>query len=375
MKKQLKQRAWKIVLAGIFVLLIIGLFEIFAIVTAKPKVTVDYLAEYNRTSKPVNYDPCQNAAQLYKEAYNSFVKMPSRLQQGSLESAKCVEDFNEAEQDLLQKWLVENTNCFQKFRKASQRPYNWAKRECTRDNELISIKFPDTMINLRDISNAIAWNAKFNATQEKYNDAFYDVLAIYLVGFQQCTPSLFLIEFRYSLWFQQKAMETASLVIAKTLVPDFVLKSLQQNLEKISDTHKCFLDITGDKLFLYDILQRTYVYKPDGSGRLSWKGIKEMSGYDISSLGNWYKFKYFFAGPTQKEVKSRIDSYYEKVNAVFTITPWELHQKQPDYFENLIVSNSTRFFYLSGVWIIEKIITITMIHRHSYRHYCQQLLL
>jgi hypothetical protein len=71
--------AKKVIISGIFILLIIGLFEIFAIAATRPKAAVNYLAEYNIISKPPNYDPCQNAAQLYKEAFNSFVKMPKQL--------------------------------------------------------------------------------------------------------------------------------------------------------------------------------------------------------------------------------------------------------------------------------------------------------
>jgi hypothetical protein len=132
------------------------------------------------------------------------------------------------------------------------------------------------------------------------------------------------------------AMETASLIMAKTQVPVSVLNSFQQELEEISDTHTCSFDFTAEKFFLYDILQRTYVYKPDGSGRLSWKGLKEFSGYCAScGISGWDVTKFWFAGPTQKEVKNQIDSYYEQVMAAFTIAPWELHQVQPDFFEKL----------------------------------------
>jgi hypothetical protein len=34
-------------------------------------------------------------------------------------------------------------------------------------------------------------------------------------------------------------------------------------------------------------------------------------------------------------VKSQIDLYYKQVEATFTMTPWQLHQTQPDFFENL----------------------------------------
>lgn len=315
------------VLAGIFVLAAIGFF----MTRGQPKITVDYLAEYNRVSKPANFDPCQNAADLYKEAFNSFVEMPKQLQR--VDYAKWVEDFNKTEQDLLQKWLTENTDCFQKFRKASQKPYNWVKRECATDNKLISIKFPDIRVDLHYMSEAIAWNAKINAAQGKYSDAFDDVLACYRSGFQQCGDSRSLIEFRDSLQAQQLAVETALLIMVKTPVPDAVLKSFQQNLEEISDAHNCLFNFAAEKLTLYDILQRTYVYKPDGTGHLSWKYTSDF--YTMCGESRWPIIINCFIGPTQNEVKSEIDSYYEKVLAVFTIAPWELNQTKPDYFDKI----------------------------------------
>jgi hypothetical protein len=69
----------------------------------QPKVTVDYVAEYNKISRPANYDPNQNAAQSYQEAFENFVKMPVKL---SKISAEWPSDFNESNQDLLKKWVT-----------------------------------------------------------------------------------------------------------------------------------------------------------------------------------------------------------------------------------------------------------------------------
>ena len=306
---------------------------VFFILRGQPKITVDYLVEYNRISRPANYDPCQNAAPLYEESFKNFVQMPKQLKQGDSVYAKWVTDFNTAEQGLLQKWLIANEDSFQKFMEASQRPYNWIESKCANDNELITIEIPEIIIDLRNINDAIFWNAKINATKGEYSKAFDNILACYRASFQQCNISFFFIESLNSLSQRQMAMETASLILEKTQVPISELNLFQQEIEKISDAHNCSLDLIAEKLFLYDILQRTYVYKPDGSGRLSWKGIKEMSGFDISSMGEWYTLKYFLAGPRQKEIKSNIDSYYEQLTTAFKMSPWQLNQEQSNWFE------------------------------------------
>jgi len=77
--------------------------------TAKPKITVDYVAEYNRTARPQDYDPNDNAAPYYQKAFDAFVDMPDELRKPHINWPT---DFNDAEQALLEKWLISNTLAF-----------------------------------------------------------------------------------------------------------------------------------------------------------------------------------------------------------------------------------------------------------------------
>jgi hypothetical protein len=290
---------------------------------------MDYLAEYNKISKPANYDPCQNATQLCNEAFDSFVQMPRLL---ARMAAEWPDDFNKAEQDLLQKWLIANTDCFQKFRSASQRSYYWVERHAF-NGDLRGIEISE-LGDLHCMCEAILWNAKINAAGGKYSEAFEDILASYRISFQRCGSSRLMIELRDSLWQQQMVLETASLILTKIQVSSSVLNSFQQELEKISKMYKCSVDFTAEKLRLYDILQRIYVYKPDGSGRLSCKGIKTISEFDVCSRMNaWQVAKNWLT--SEKFVKNQIDSYYQKVMLAFTMTPWQLNQTQPNYFKEV----------------------------------------
>lgn len=320
----------------------------FFITRGEPKATVDYLAEYNRISQPANYDPCQNAALLYKKAFDAFVKMPKLLE---IHNAEWTDDFDKSEQDLLQKWLAANENCFQKFKFASQKPYYWLERRAF-DNDLANIQMPESG-NLNYMCEAILWNAKLNATHGKYAEAFDDLLACYRATYQQCNRTCFIVELQTNMWTQEKVVRTTSLILKKTQVPTFVLKSFQNKMEEILDKYGYSFDFREDKLMLYDILQRIYIYRPDGSGRLSWKGIKDLSGYDLRCCGKsgWWLFKNIFAGPNQNEVKNQIDLYYKEVMTTFTMSPWELHQKKLENFEKLERLQFDNLFLIAhGIW-------------------------
>jgi hypothetical protein len=303
----------------------------FYMIRGKPKVMINYLAEYNKLSKPVNFDPNQNAQKSYNEAVNTFFKMPQDLARISLEWP---EDFNQANQNLLQIWLAANKESLHQFDVASKKPYYWIESRAF-DNDLRNIQIFE-LYDLRELFDAILLDAKVKAINGEYSEAFEDLLAHYRASIQKCDTSRFIIVFRDSLQSLQRVTRTTLLIIKKTQVPVSILNSFQKDIDGIISYKFHPPDLMADKLFTYDILQRMYVYKPDGSGRLSWTGIKDISGYDPSCVaGSWGTIKFFLAGPTQKEVKGQIDSYYEQVQNAFTMTPWQLNQRKPNFFENL----------------------------------------
>lgn len=79
MKSLTQSKKW--VLAIIGLLLILFSWRAVLFFTAKPKVTVDYIAEYNRASMPQNDNPEDNAAPYYQKAFNEFVKKPEELKE------------------------------------------------------------------------------------------------------------------------------------------------------------------------------------------------------------------------------------------------------------------------------------------------------
>ena len=68
MKPLRPSKKW--VLAAIGLLLALLILKIVLFLTAKPKVTVDYVAEYNKIARPQNYDPNDNAAPYYQKAFD-----------------------------------------------------------------------------------------------------------------------------------------------------------------------------------------------------------------------------------------------------------------------------------------------------------------
>ena len=71
--------AKKWLLAAVFLLPVMLVFRMGLLLIAEPQIAVDYAAEYNRTCRPPNYDPAENAAPHYQKAFEAFIFMPDEL--------------------------------------------------------------------------------------------------------------------------------------------------------------------------------------------------------------------------------------------------------------------------------------------------------
>ncbi|MFA5292047.1 MAG: hypothetical protein WC496_03335 [Phycisphaerae bacterium] len=319
----------------ILLIVILVLVSIFFYMTrGQPKVTIDYTAEYNKISQPANYDPNQNAAELYQAAYENLIQKPKQLQRGDAAYAEWPTDFNIVEDEIIKKWLTENEKSLQIFRMASLKPYLWI--EASSADGMISIKYPEWTYLFYDLIEAVLWDAKTNAAKGEYARAIEDISACCRLSFQRCNNSpVFLMSMYNSLRQRQKAMYTAMLILKKSKITESATISFQQDIERITDTHSCVFDFSAEIMLLHDVVQRTYVYKPDESGLLAWK--KKSDYYTLCDTGPWPIIKSCFVGPTQKEVKKQINSYYDQLTAAYTLTPWQLHQEKPDFFDKLFL--------------------------------------
>jgi hypothetical protein len=160
-------------------LIIIGIIAAILVVnailffTAKPKVSVNYVAEYNRITLPQNYDPNENAAPYYQKAFDAFVEMPIELQK--LTYRGWLTDFNDTEQALLEKWLASNSQAFEYFKVAADKPYYWLKRQAGKDNSMLSMTLPE-LTSLYRLTKALMWHAKQNASKGRSKAAFEDII-------------------------------------------------------------------------------------------------------------------------------------------------------------------------------------------------------
>lgn len=336
----------KWVLAATGLLLALLILKIILFLAAKPKITVDYVAECNRISRPQNYDPNDNAAPYYQKAFDAFVDMPDELHKPYINWPI---DFNDIEQDLLKKWLISNIPAFGYFKEALNKSYYWIERKSEKDNYIGGIAIPD-LAQLRELTKALIWDAKLKATKGEFQPAFEDILGCYRAGEHKCRPNLLLGEQHTGLRIKQNAVDGAMVILDRTKVDNKALKFLQNNLEQELDRDTYVPSIHTEKLMLYDALQMTFVDNGKGTGRLAWR-----TGWYYDMLcgrPNNFKRRLYacFIGPTRNETVKQVEEILTISDQIIDKTPWQIKNETHKYFEEVEkINNSNWFLQIFGL--------------------------
>ncbi len=305
--------------------------------TAKPKVTVDYVAEYNKISHPEDYDPNNNAASYYQKAFDAFVEMPDGLRSTYINWPT---DFNSAEQILLEEWLASNSQAFEYFQLAADKPYYWLERQAKGDEGMYGMVLPE-LTSLRRLTDTCMWNAKLAALKGRSQLAFENIIVCYVAGRQKTrTPSL-VMEQLVGLGNKQIAICNALVILDRIEVDNGDLKLFQDSLQAQFENDTYAPDFTVEKLFLYDALQRSFVDNGRGTGRLAFR----MAEGFITLCSGWHNYKVYlscFIGPTRNQMVEKIEQLFASFEPLKTRSPWQLHKQ--DYFKKVDAILRENFF-------------------------------
>lgn len=336
MKSSRSNKKWLLASVGLLFALLI--LKITFLLTAKPKITVDYVAEYNRITLPQNYDPNDNAAEYYQKAFDSLVEMPNELRNPYINWPT---DFNSTEQAILKDWLASNSQTLKYFKIASNKPFYWLERYTDENNNMLSIMLPNLNL-LKRLSEALLWNAKLAASKGQPQTACENIIDCYKAGCQKCRTPSFLVDQLVGMSRKRAAIDTALLILDKTHIDSSALKLFQDALQAEFDKDTYVLDFEAEKMMLYDILQITFVDNGRGTGRLSCSVIK----YFQTMCGSKENFRLMcklflkcLIGPTRNDMVIRIEETFASFELLKTETPWQLHTHDPIYFKRLDTSN------------------------------------
>ena len=308
MAKKTSPVKWVFVLLAICVLLVV-----FLLTSAnKHQTKVDYLAEYNRISKPANFDPNDNAASYFEKAFEVMTKEPN-----DFESFRRLwpADMNEGQLQMTKQWIKSNSQAINYLKQAISKSYCWKPLQA--DNNEILMADSNHLPRLRKAMYLLCLDAKLMAQQGQIEAAFRQSADVYKMGTFLAGPKV-LIEQLVGIAISANAVVSAFQILDRTNPAPEILKEFQQWISDLSLDKPFLIKFNAERLIFYDEAERYF----NGRGRLQ---------FSKDSAFNW---KMLFMGilghPLVAREKRKADIMYDYFAAAATKTPWQLHNEGND---------------------------------------------
>ncbi len=344
------------ILAVLLLVLAYSAWRVVPLLVAKPTITVDYLAEANRLSKPADYDPNLNAAPHYEKLFAGFVPLPQELEE---QWKMWPGDLSAEHLDALAAWAPENEEILGSLAAAAGCPY-WWREYVSADGALSSIELPGL-----DTARRCVWGllllAKYHAYEGDAHKALSLLMQVHCLG-EHWTLRGTLIE-------QLTGLAVCGLNYAAVRAvlddgkPDVevlrrTLTFFRSRLDKIAVPR--FMAV--EELYGYDSIQRSFTDDGNGDGRLiparlyeTKKGRASLYTQPISYLDAlWVSLNH----PGRSETQSLFAEYFDCVADLARQSPWPLYAATTSYEEELQEMLEGNYYLRDGFTAIAQCIRL-----------------
>ena len=331
----------------IIIFILAGILSIKIIVTlvALPKITVDYVAKYNEVTKPVDFKEGENAADYYLKAGKLYKRPPEKLYSSILVARWSNDntlDFSNNDPNdlpLMEKWLKSNKPALDQIKLAVQKPYCWFKRESEK-GYTSGIVYSEIAI-VRDLSQALIYSAKLKAFDNNFRSAIDESIVCYRVGQHYCRPELSIIEQLAGIRIKSDAIETAMDILFYSNPTSEELKYFQDSLQTILNSDSYVMSVDTEKIFLYDLVQRTYLDWIRGINRPAFRLMKQFYCMCGDSNFLWINA---FVGPSRHKIIRQTDRLFEIYGKIKDKTQWKIHHQYSEQLNEIERINESNFF-------------------------------
>jgi hypothetical protein len=307
------------------------LLKILPLLTAKPTISVDYLAEYNKVTKPLDYDPNQNAAPYYDKAFEAFIEFPEAVEE--LRQA-WPGDMNETELNTLKNWLSSNSEALAHLKQAAQQPYCWIERKST-GNEIFNIEIPE-ISNIRNVVWCLCSQAKLHALEGKVEQAFEQVIELYKMGSHYSGP-ITLVEQLVGIAICQLSFNAAYQILDRIDVNSDIMDIFQTKLEQQLQQAKSLNFSIGENIYSLDSGQRMFTDDGSGDGQLIPSKLYKLKKESPLTPSICYAKAIMIClnHPGRRETIQLQQKIYKNLDTLVKQTPWQLRQQGTSYDDQI----------------------------------------
>lgn len=304
---------------GVVILYILMCFA--PLLVGRPNISVNYvewLKEQGRAGRPES----QNAYQYYNKAIAAAVKMPEWLGRNGVEWPAY---FNDIQMQQFSRWLKENNKALELLKEGTKKPHYWPVYKLTdtdRKRGLVDTLFIENLSEYRKLAHALNWRSRYKAYRGDIKSALDDCIYLGKFGRHQEGKGL-LIEQLVGIAIEAMAYESLSMILEKVDVDADTLKSIQGQLQNEYIRAQSIFNLDGEKVFLYDYIQRTFTDDGKGGGRMLARGAPVAVGDWKTGLWRFVSLSY----PDRRAVTAKVDKYFNLAQQSINETPWQVHQK------------------------------------------------
>jgi hypothetical protein len=326
-----------LILVGLVLALLI--LKVVLILTAKPKITVSYLDELNRISKPDDYDPNKNALKDYGRAVAEYVEMPKSLSSAKVYWPYWIDDTNQIELDRMRKWLEQNLPALERLKEAAEKNYLWRQR-CAEKNLIAQSK--PLVPKYPYLSRLLRLRAKLNPLDGRFDLALQALLTDWKLAQHYTNPKLLLTEQYLGMRNKSDTIERALLILDLCDLDPPILKAWQKTWQEQFDQDKYIPGFQSEKLTYYERIQICFTDDGRGDGRLIWSAARSLTCPYCTPV--YLTFLDWIKAPTRRQTVLLVDAVSDLYEKIAARTPWQQHiapEHTPSKKEQQIRKNET----------------------------------
>jgi len=351
---------WRTVVARMFqtigVLILCFIVYCVYISLGKPTISVNYVEEMTRITRPVA-DESLNAAPIYQKAIDAYNKALAKyeIETGAenisllkaqaekinllhaIQNKDCwVAELTEEELALLKHCLSDNADAAEFFKQASEKPHCWWEREAE-DNIVLTVLLPE-LNDMKRLARLLSWRAKLRAFNGDTEEAFDDLLACYRAGRHLKGPRS-LIEQLVGIGIQAVSVKNILVILDNQEVNSQLLKNLQTRLEELMAEDTYTVNYEVERFLVLDFIQRCYTNNGRGSGHMIPRQLKNFDsdfigiggvGAPNSALNNSKYLAMALVSANRGKISREFEKIYDTAQEWAYKTPWQLHEENVD---------------------------------------------
>jgi len=317
--------------AGIAFLALIAYIGL--LLTGKPYISVDYIAELNKLVKPTA-DESMNAQPYYEKAVALLKPEPNDLPR-QWEGELTAEQVTAVRQ-----WVAECAPAAEEIRKGNERPYAW-QRYRSSDGSMLGVELPQVG-KQRKLVEYMGWRAWVHAQDRRFDEAFDDMMQCCLLG-QHIESKSVLVEQLVAVAVESYAVKHARHVMTMPGVTAESLARFQAEYESVLAKSDFRMYYDGESMFMKDTIQRTHTKSgrvaPLAMGRFvqlsgSAGGLdRELSAYDTVGAAAVGTFMALTQHGDKEAMLRSVDDFYNRAQQTAAMTPYQARTVSPSFEE------------------------------------------